>query len=82
MCVCTYYKYGRALLHKAQAKIAPYHQDLVEGSVIRDNTGSSKASGSNFREGDTGKGIHHYFFISYNHIHCKICYIICIYVVD
>ncbi|KAK1684082.1 hypothetical protein QYE76_044930 [Lolium multiflorum] len=57
MCVSTYYKYGIALLRKAQAKIAPHHQHVVEGSAIRDNTGSSKASGSNVREGDTGKDL-------------------------
>jgi hypothetical protein len=82
MCVSAYYKYGIALLRKSQAKIAPHHQHVVESSAIRDNTGSSKASGSNVREGDTGKGIRHYSFTSYNHIHCTICYIICIYVVD
>ncbi|KAK1684081.1 hypothetical protein QYE76_044929 [Lolium multiflorum] len=57
MCVSTYYKYGIALLRKAQAKIAPHHQHVVEGSAIRDNTGSSKASGSNVRKGDTGKDL-------------------------
>lgn len=50
MCFSTYYKYGCALLHKAQAKIAPYHEDLVEGSASRDDTGSAKASGSNVRK--------------------------------
>jgi hypothetical protein len=64
MCFSTYYKYGCALLHKAQAKIAPYHEDLVEGSASRDDTGSAKASGSNVR-----KGIRHYLFTSCNHIH-------------
>uniref|UniRef100_A0ACD5US50 Uncharacterized protein n=1 Tax=Avena sativa TaxID=4498 RepID=A0ACD5US50_AVESA len=56
MCVMTYYKYGRALLYEAQAKIAQY-QDLVEGSAIRDDTGSSKASCSNVREDDTEKDL-------------------------
>ena len=77
LCISTYYKYGLTLLYKARADIAPY-QDLVKG----DDTGISMASGSNVKEGDTGKGIRHYSFTSYNHIHCTICYIICIYVVD
>ena len=74
MCVSTYYNFGCALLSKAQAKIAQY-QELVEGSASRDDTGSSKASRSNVRE-----GICHYSFTPYNHMHYKVYYIICIYV--
>ena len=70
MCIGTYYKYGHALLSGAQAKIAQY-QDLVEGSASRDCTGSSNASGSNVRKGDTRKGICHSSFTPYDHMHYK-----------
>ncbi|VAH49357.1 unnamed protein product [Triticum turgidum subsp. durum] len=52
LCISTYYKYGLTLLYKARADIAPY-QDLVKG----DDTGISMASGSNVKEGDTGKDL-------------------------
>ena len=57
MCISTYYKYGYALLYKARAEIAPY-QDWWKSRTSRDDIGSSKASGSNVREGDTEKGIY------------------------
>ena len=57
MCISTYYKYGLTLLYKARADIAPY-QDLWKSTTSRDDIGSSKASGSNVREGDTEKGMY------------------------
>ncbi|XBI56985.1 hypothetical protein VPH35_038473 [Triticum aestivum] len=56
MCVSTYYKYGYVLLYKARAEIAPY-QDWRKSRTSRDDTGSSKASGSNAREDDTEKDL-------------------------
>ncbi|XP_020196272.1 uncharacterized protein [Aegilops tauschii subsp. strangulata] len=50
MCISTYYKYGRALLYKAR-------EDLVKGTTSRDDTGSSKASCSNVKKGDTRKDL-------------------------
>uniref|UniRef100_A0ACD5UCD7 Uncharacterized protein n=1 Tax=Avena sativa TaxID=4498 RepID=A0ACD5UCD7_AVESA len=61
MCISAYYKYGLALLYEAQSKIAP-HQRLVKGVASKDDTRSTKASGSNIWEGDTRKGIWHYYF--------------------